>query len=255
MGDVTMQIIKGSTSHLVSNTKMATVAGTVWSVDSIAKWDYATAAEKYNGGCQDMFVAGTAPPFMMQAYQEGISLRSHGIPITNCTDFQTYKLCDVDTAAGAIGRGLCPVTCGCKSPASLLVMGSSIGGCSTGCTRHPDYTSALSQAKCEDQSLLELQNNSAWKYFAEQIVTVAATAPWPEGAIKTVQVVSSLLLQKGCDAVKQNAMPGMPMASLPSLCDESPLRGFPFRSLRLFCPVACNCTSGATNCPTSCPSS
>jgi len=179
------------------------------------------------------------------------SLKFFGVPnATSCTDMKQY--CDEDTESGAAARGICPETCGCKSPTSSLVLSAAAAGCPSSCEASFEYQEQLKNAPCKDKTLEELRSSSSfWSYRATHMVEIVENAPWPDFIHPMMTHGRDVMLEHGCAAVEMlyqiKGINGM------NLCDETVQRGFPFKSVRMFCPEACNCTAVSPNCPNTCP--
>jgi len=94
----------------------------------------------------------------------------------------------------------------------------------------------------------QLNATPAWNYFVAQMVEISNTAPYPANWQVYLGALSAEMTLRGCEAVQTVRM------LQADLCDESPDKGMPFKSVRFYCPVSCQCQSSMLNCPKTCPS-
>lgn len=245
-------IIQRRETEIAASLRYPPVMGTSWAAATVQSWDAAESAEKFNPSCKDLFTQAI-PPFLLEAYQRALAVRSHGAIYQDCSDADLQKKCEGDSIAGNIARGLCPVSCGCSRPDSQLVLAGASAGCPPTCRAQPSYENVLLQASCNDTSAYKLfASGSSWTRFGDQAVLTAIASSWPKAALDVALKINTTMRLRGCGAI--HALRNDPSLPFPvDLCNESPQRGLPLRSLRLFCPASCNCTSRGVNCPRSCP--
>lgn len=227
-------------------TKQGVIKGSTWAAEAVNGWTVGASATRWNTACKDMWdILG---PGKFYDYTKALEFR--GAPnAKSCLDLKQY--CEEDTPAGSASRGICPQTCGCDSPRSELVMTATAAGCPSTCERQPVYKAALDAANCSDSPLEVLKNDPTYVHMATTIPQIAIGAKWPSFAVPTSAEVRGKMLTLGCDAV--DYLKGDQMIIPIDLCDEGDVRTFPWKSMRLYCPVKCNCTAHARNCPTRCP--
>merc|ERR1712070_517040 len=154
----------------------------------------------------------------------------------------------MDNQVGQATRSLCPITCGCDRPDSKLIMSGPQGGCPPTCSNSAKFIEVLTNRSCNDMTGSQLNATPAWNYFVAQMVEISNTAPYPANWQVYLGALSAEMTLRGCEAVQTVRM------LQADLCDESPDKGMPFKSVRFYCPVSCQCQSSMLNCPKTCPS-
>ena len=145
--------------------------------------------------------------------------------------------CSLPTVVGQRARQFCPVTCGCASPVSKLLLTSPQFGCGD-CAQTLSYKGTEKRMKCRNTGTVGVQK------FAEGLRGISQG--WPGSAFTTANALISILENDGCDS---------PEFSIDSLyCLDAGPHGLPIKPLTQVCPISCGCkmTDLHPTCPSTC---
>ena len=158
--------------------------------------------------------------------------------------------CQNESIAGLRFRQLCPVSCGCDSPQSSLVLSLPAGGCGQCASVSQNYTDKMATLPCEDVSV----NSSLWVDFLDHFELVSKF--WPDAESSFAMVFIASLRTDGCETLSlSNAVGAMISTWKMDPCREWGEGGWgeQTKPLSIFCPAACGCRGGDPHCPDLCP--
>ena len=142
------------------------------------------------------------------------------------------------SVVGQRARQFCPVTCGCSSPSSNLLLVAPEFGCG-GCAETLSYQQSEKQGTpCRNAPLDEAQK------WAEQLG--AAALDWPGSAGTTAIGLVNIMEKDGCDAAE--------LSTFSEYCLDAGPAGLPVKPLTRLCPISCGCkiTDLHPTCPSRC---
>lgn len=145
-------------------------------------------------------------------------------------------------------RFTCPVTCGCDSPVSGLVLSTPAFGCPRDvCHTSPRFRAVWASLPCSDTPVAELRRMHGWASYWEQFVDVVASESVHTRA--ELEPLRDRFVELGCAALVANwTLLGYTDLSL-NLCST----GGYISSLHPFCPESCGCrVLRVERCPSSC---
>ena len=144
---------------------------------------------------------------------------------------------------------MCPVTCGCDSPQSSLVLSMPADGCGQCTDVSPSYKTAMATLPCEDVAL----DDPAWLTFLDAWAEHAADYPAFMAIINGMIIPSFRAM--GCATFDKSTWFGGFMHSFQmDLCSPSGEGGFVWiKPFSYFCPASCGCRGGDPHCPDQCP--
>ena len=192
--------------------------------------------------------------------------------------------CNATTVAGVRVRQLCPIQCGCEELRSTLALSTPLTGCPATCERSAKARLEITTMPCEDVAT----NDTQWVGFLDQ--WLYSTTSWPIAIAYTATFIGLHLREWGCEyltmpedymldnyADKFQAQIDWYMSMYPDtpVGDQlvQPANGafvsvntigflsnycvaggssFPLQPLSGFCPQACGCRRGDTQCPLTC---
>jgi len=235
-----------SLSQDVMHFRMIGYQGGSWSVSSVTEWPLATFGLRLNNGCEDQLTETGIATNDRTYHLHLASLRdaagNHSIRL--CSDVASY--CEHGVNVGVFTRLACPVTCGCRNPASDLVMAAEAGGCGVRCLAHPEYRAEIEEAPCREGSMEDAVERERWSRFAARAKT--AFSYWPDSTGMLTDMA------EGMESLGCAIIPLVLERHRWNLCIE----GGSLRSLALRCPRTCGCYGGGpllaltADCPGTC---
>lgn len=230
-----------------------------WSLDKFANIDVSDGTARINAQCTDILDNGAY--YFQGVFQDmmskrlGVNMQAEpDLAVRTCNDTRIRNACSSDGSMGSTARSMCPVTCGCASPLSDLILDHPDIGCPRSCAWQDTYDAALSNMSCDQLPAAVMIKDARWITRVNAMVQIAEDALW-KAYIRPFQMFRNLSLTQGCDAIDL-----FRRSTTIDLCEQGDNRPFPFRSFKTWCPVTCKCSEqvGAfarRNCPAGCFSS
>ncbi|CAK0855798.1 unnamed protein product [Prorocentrum cordatum] len=236
---MTARIIRTDLAEEAIDMKNPSILGSAWSLKAMESWGVAKGVNRFNFYCEDGAGYGdikNAPMWYQSALDDFFEK-----PIRSCA--AAAEFCHNDTAAGVCARSWCPVTCGCRSPSSDLILKDTESGCPAPCKDHPLYVAELASASCVERAPEVITQASDWQAFMANL-EVAAT-DWTPGGIEFAKTITGTMGAYGCGAVTI-------LKESFDMCREGDnYKPIPMKTLRFMCPQTCNCTPDMFDCPSS----
>lgn len=237
---------------------MGSILGTAWSLETQLSWSTPEAAGRFNPSCTDVLGSAAYPSYVMKILRQTATERLTNLPknlqspssanVTSCEDMKLC--CNIDSPCGQHARMLCPQTCGCDDPNSMLLITDPSTGCPQQCQRSQKTVATLSALNCTDVPKEKLVVDPMWQHYANGLLTVSNQSGYPvEPVYVAFKQMRRLMLKHGCDAYEK-----IKWTIAMDVCEEGERRAISLKTFRHWCPVTCKCSSEAikTNCPFSC---
>ncbi|CAJ1343421.1 unnamed protein product [Effrenium voratum] len=151
-----------------------------------------------------------------------LQMATGNLSISSCKDVVSY--CQTVGVQGLRSRQWCPVSCGCGTVFSALLLDKVQNGCPSACTQK----SHDSTIECEDSPL-----------NLTQVYAQGAQVLFAQRGYQSAELVAlaKLMETQGCEAVARGDVPGK------DLCVGASdlMTTVYFRPVKFVCPVACGC--------------
>ena len=166
-----------------------------------------------------------------------------GVRPSSCSDVAKY--CNADNLVGVRARQFCPVTCGCDSADSALVIAGSSSACPSSCRRTTKYNESIFNRSCEDLPATSYK----WKEYAQHLNEYSATtSSW---LVPYLQYISTVITHHNESCANITSGFSNPSIENLDLCWPPPRSQL--RPLTSLCPVTCRCPDQYQDlCPLQC---
>ena len=249
------------------NAKVAYLSGSAVSVESMSVESLEDGAIRNNFACIDWLDFDPVPAhinLMRGAIGDAVDASAcggncpihapfcdgNGTCVVPSCELHAPPFCNAESPAGARFRQMCPVTCGCDSPQSSLVLSMPADGCGQCTDVSQSYMNAMATLPCEDVPI----EHPAWlamlDAFAEQAVD------YPNYLSDMfISFLIPMLRSSGCAAFDKSTWFGGIMHSYQmDFCTPLGEGGFLWiKPFSYFCPASCGCRGGDPHCPDQCP--
>jgi len=149
-----------------------------------------------------------------------------------CPDVAPF--CLLVGLVGIRARQWCPVTCGCHSPRSGLLIDQPSLGCPGLCA--DAYRAESGLVHCREQSLQDTSQDDGFMAYVRGIQAVFVQRGFEAPGLVAL---ADQMLARGCQAVADGGRRAEPLCTGSMAFNGTTTRHF--RSVRDFCPVACGC--------------